>query len=266
MSELPTAVQFTPANTSGGLVCAGLKKSFGGVQALAGVNLSTPSSGILAITGPNGAGKTSLFSVITGFLRADEGRIFFDGVEITRKAPHAIARLGIARTFQEVRLVRTETTLANVMLAYPRQKGEGLLSAITRIAVRKEELRNRVEAIEVLRMVGLQEKMLETPDQLSHGQRKLLALAMCLATEARVILLDEPVSGVNPRTMGEIVHLLVQLKSLGKLILLIEHNLHFVRDLADAVVVMDHGRIIAEGVPAEVFNRPEVLEAYIGGN
>lgn len=244
--------------------CDGLSKSFDGVQALVDLHLVLSSEGIAAIIGPNGAGKTTLINVLTGFIRPDSGRVFFGERDITRLAPHKIARLGIARTFQDLRLILQVPALDNVMLARPNQRGERLFYALTRFGVKKEEARNREESMRLLRFVGLDEKADELAGELSYGQQKLLTLACCLATEARVLLLDEPVAGVHPEMAGRILDLLRQLRDHGKLIVFIEHDISAVRQVADVVIVMDEGRIIAQGEPADVLERKEILEAYLG--
>ncbi len=247
-----------------GLRCEGLSKSFDGVRALAGVTLGFPSSGIVAIIGPNGAGKTTLLNVWTGFLRAEQGRSFFGERELTRMAPHKVARQGMARTFQDLRLIQQVTVLENVMLARPNQKGERLWHALFRFGVAAEEARNREEALRLLRFVGLEDKAQEAAGELSYGQQKLLTLACCLATEARILLLDEPVAGVHPEMAAKILGLLRELKAMGKLVVFIEHDIAAVRQVADLVIVMDEGRIIAQGPPKEVLERPEIMEAYVG--
>jgi ABC-type branched-subunit amino acid transport system ATPase component len=249
---------------SGQLRCEGLSKSFDGVRALADVQLEFPSAGIVAIIGPNGAGKTTLLNVLTGFLRPDAGRIVFDDWELTRMAPHKIARRGIGRTFQDLRLITQVTVLENVMLARPNQKGERLLPALLRFGVAKEEGENRKEAMRRLKFVGLEEKVNELAGELSYGQQKLLTLACCLATGARILLLDEPVAGVHPEMVSKILGLLRELRDEGKLVVFIEHDIASVREVADLMVVMDEGKIIAQGKPAEVLQRPEIIEAYVG--
>src|SRR6185369_15883449 len=164
--------------------CEGLNKSFDGTRALQDVRLEFPSTGIVAIIGPNGAGKTTLLNLLAGFLRADAGRCFLGRRELTRLAPHRIARLGIARTFQDLRLIALVPVLENVMLARPNQKGERLLSALLRFGVAQEESRNREEAMRWLRFVGLDKMGHEVAGELSYGQQKLLTLACCLATDA----------------------------------------------------------------------------------
>jgi ABC-type branched-subunit amino acid transport system ATPase component len=246
------------------LHCEGLSKSFDGVRALADVSLELPPSGIVAIIGPNGAGKTTLINVLTGFLRPQAGRAFLGEQELTRLAPHRMARLGIARTFQDLRLISLVPALENVLLARQKQKGEELWRALLRAGVAAEEARNRDEALRWLRFVGLEEKASEATGELSYGQQKLLTLACCLATGARILLLDEPVAGVHPDTILKILGLLRQLRVMKKLVVFIEHDIAAVRQVADLVIVMDDGKVIAQGMPAEVLERPEIMEAYVG--
>ncbi len=172
--------------------------------------------------------------------------------------------MGVARTFQDLRLILQVPVIDNVMLARPNQRGERLFYALTRFGVKKEEERNRDEATRLLRFVGLEEKAGELVGELSYGQQKLLTLACCLATEARILLLDEPVAGVHPDMASRILDLLRQLRDEGKLVVFIEHDISAVRSIAEHVIVMDHGKIIAQGIPSEVLERAEILEAYLG--
>ncbi|MCK6483019.1 MAG: ABC transporter ATP-binding protein [Phycisphaerae bacterium] len=244
--------------------CESLYKSFDGVHALVGVSLTLPTTGIVAIIGPNGAGKTTLLNVWTGFIRADAGRCALSDRDITNLAPDRIARLGVARTFQDLRLIQQISVLENVMLARPNQRGERLWAALLRTGVAREEAVNRQQALSLLRFVGLAENANQLARALSYGQQKLLTLACCLATEAKILLLDEPVAGVHPEMADRILELLVKLRNEGKLIVFIEHDISAVRRIANLVIVMDAGRIIAEGPPADVLERPEILEAYVG--
>jgi ABC-type branched-subunit amino acid transport system ATPase component len=247
----------------GNLRCINLHKSFDGVRALDGVTLDFPAEGIAAIIGPNGAGKTTLLNVLTGFLRADSGKCCVGERETTRLPPHRIARLGVARTFQDLRLITQVSLLDNVMLARPHQRGEGFFSALFRLGVAAEEERNRAEAMRLLRFVGLEEKAEDLAGEISYGQQKLLSLACCLATDARILLLDEPVAGVHPDMRDHIIALLRNLSGAGKAIVFIEHDLAAVRQAADHVIVMDDGKVIAQGHTSEVLERPEILEAYL---
>jgi neutral amino acid transport system ATP-binding protein len=246
------------------LGCEGLSKSFDGTQALQDVRLEFPATGIVAIIGPNGAGKTTLLNVLTGFLRADAGRFFLGERQLTGLAPHRIARLGIARTFQDLRLISQVAVLENVLLARPNQKGERLLPALLRFGVAQEEAKNRDQAMRWLRFVGLEQKANEAAGELSYGQQKLLTLACCLASEGRILLLDEPVAGVHPDMVSQILDLLRRLRDQGRLVVFIEHDIAAVRQVADLVIVMDEGRIIAQGRPNDVLERPEIMEAYVG--
>jgi ABC-type branched-subunit amino acid transport system ATPase component len=245
------------------LRCCNLSKSFDGVHALVELDLDFP-SGITSIIGPNGAGKTTLINILTGFLRPDTGRCLLGTREITRLSPFSIARLGIARTFQDLRLIQKVPALENVMLARPRQRGESLIGALLRVGIAREEFQNRDEATKLLRFVGLQEKADDLVSELSYGQQKLLTLATCLATEARILLLDEPVAGVQPEMARNILDLMRALAHNGKQVVFIEHDITAVRQVADHVIVIDHGKIRAQGAAEEVLERPDILEAYLG--
>ncbi|MCK4343173.1 MAG: ABC transporter ATP-binding protein [Phycisphaerae bacterium] len=246
------------------LRCESLRKSFGGVRALDGLSVQFDTDGIVAIIGPNGAGKTTLLNVLTGFLPADGGQCYCGDRDITRLAPHRIARLGIARTFQDLRLIQQVPVVENVMLARPHQRGEKLLSALLRFGVAEEERRNREEAMRLLEFVELTADAAKPAGELSYGQQKLLTIACCVATEARMLLLDEPVAGVHPEMVTQILGLLGQLRNEGKLVVFIEHDIAAVRQAADVVIVMDEGKVIAQGPPSEVLERPEIMEAYVG--
>ncbi len=243
--------------------CKGLSKSFDGVRAVANLDLQFPSSDITSIIGPNGAGKTTLINILTGFVRADAGQCFLGAHDITRRAPDYIARLGVARTFQDLRLILQVPVLDNMMLARPHQRGESLIGALLRIGLAKEEIQNRDEAMRLLKFVGLEEKANDRAGEMSYGQQKLLTLACCLATEARILLLDEPVAGVHPEMAEKILDLMRKLRDEGKLILFIEHDMSAVRRIADHVIVMDHGKVRAQGAPKEVLESQEIMEAYL---
>lgn len=245
------------------LRCEGLHKLYGGVHALAGVDIEFPDSGIVAIIGPNGAGKTTLLNVLTGFVPPDSGRCCLGDLEMTHLVPHRIVQIGIARTFQELRLVRRLSALENVQLGRPHQRGERLWALLSFRGLAEEESRNRAEANRLLRYVGLESTAHQPAGTLSWGQQKLLSLACCLATECDILLLDEPVSGVHPELVLQILELLRRLRADGKLVVFIEHNILAVRQVADAVIVMDEGQIIAQGPPDDVLERPEILEAYL---
>lgn len=258
MNARPAPERGTPA-----LRCTGLRKSFGGVIALADVTIDFPAAGVVAIIGPNGAGKTTLINGISGFLRLDAGRCYVGGREITRLRPYQIVRLGLVRSFQDIRLIQQESVLDNVMLARPRQRGEALLWTLWPMAGKAEEVLNAAAARDELRFVGLEGEASSVASELSYGQQKLLALACCLATGSEIFVLDEPVAGVHPDMITHILELLRRLKDDGKLVIFVEHNIDAVRQVADRVIVLDEGKVIADGDPATVLARPEILHAYV---
>jgi ABC-type branched-subunit amino acid transport system ATPase component len=245
------------------LSCRGVEKSFGGVRALSNIDLNFSSGRITSIIGPNGAGKTTLINILTGFLQPEAGKCFLGQQEISGLSVPRIARLGVGRTFQDLRMILGVPVLENLMLARPRQRGERLFGALLRLGLREEENSNYKEAIRLLRFVGLEQRASDLAGELSYGQQKLLSLACCLAMEAKIILLDEPVAGVHPNMAARILGVLQELRDQGKLIIFIEHDISAVRAVADHVVVMDQGQVIAQGVPGEVLERPEIVEAYL---
>ncbi len=240
-----------------------LCKSFGGLHVLREVSFELSSPGIVALIGPNGAGKTTLLNVLTGFLSADAGHCTLNRREITHLPPHRIVQLGAARTFQDLRLIRQVSVLENIMLARPHQRGERLVDALLRFGVAQQEKRNRQVVMELLRFVGLEKMARNLGSELSYGQQKLLSLACCLATGAKVLLLDEPVAGVNPNLVAQILKLMGQLRDQGKLIVFIEHDIQAVRQIADWVMVMDAGKIIIQGSPADILSRRSIMEVYL---
>jgi len=249
-----------------GIRCERLSKSFNGLKALQEVSLSLPRPGIVGVVGPNGSGKTTLFNVLTGFLSPDEGRWFVDEKEGTRQPPYAIARLGVSRSFQDVRLAGRVTVLENLLLALSPTNRETLGAAILgffRTELRREQCLVK-RALELLHGVGLEEMAEHEAGELSYGQRKLLALACCMAREPGVVLLDEPLAGVHPELTGRIISLMRSMASEGKLIVFVEHDLESVRGVADHMVAMNAGRVLAQGSPAQVLGQSELLRAYMG--
>lgn len=241
-----------------------LTKSFNGSYAVHSVNLSITPGAITAIIGPNGAGKTTLVDVITGFLRADSGQCYLGSSNITGLTPDRIAQRGVVRSFQHPRLTRRITVLENVMLARPHQRGEKFVWALSHIGLKSEESRIRAESLQFLDLVGLGHEADQLAGELSYGQQKLLGIACCAATEAPVLLLDEPISGLDPDSARKILSLLNDLKCNNRTLVFIEHDIAAVRSVADVVVVMDEGKIVIQGSPAEVLDRPEILEVYFG--
>lgn len=247
------------------LVTRNIRKHFDGVTALDGVNLTVPAGLIYGLIGPNGSGKTTLFNIITGFMAADEGTVTFDARPITRLPPYQIARRGLIRTFQASLCPQQMTVMENMLLAARRQSGERMVNLLTHPGtVRREERAHLERARELLQIVKLSDKVDEYAGSLSGGQKKLLMLAQALMAEPRLVLLDEPVAGVNPKLIDEIAEVIQRLRKEGQNFLIVEHNMNFVRNTCDQVSVLDAGQVIAEGAAAEVLSRDDVLHAYLG--
>ncbi|MBN2138351.1 MAG: ABC transporter ATP-binding protein [Sedimentisphaerales bacterium] len=241
-----------------------LEKSFDGIRALADFSCSLRQGEILGLIGPNGAGKTTLLHVISGFLPPESGRVMFQGKDLLGLPAHKIAMIGIARTFQTLRLIRQVSVLDNVLLSFRHQLGEKLGSIFFQWKNSKEqETANRKEALRLLEQAGLSEKANEPAEDLSYGQQKLLSLVFCLAAKGELLLLDEPVAGIAPEMIEKILGIIRDLPSKGKSVILIEHNLDAVMQICDRVIFMDVGAKVSEGTPDEVRNDPRVIEAYI---
>jgi neutral amino acid transport system ATP-binding protein len=241
-------------------------KRFGGLLAVSGASFEVDESSITALIGPNGAGKTTLFNVVSGFLRADGGRVLLAGERIDGRPPHRVCSRGLVRTFQTPKALTRMSVLDNMLLAAPRQPGERLwrLAATPRTALRRErEVRTR--ARELLRLVRLDELADDYAGTLSGGQRKLLEFARALMTEPRIVLLDEPMAGVNPTLALQLLEHMRALREIeGLTFLLIDHDLEVVMSVSDRVLVMSEGRVIAAGTPDAVRADPLVVDAYLG--
>jgi branched-chain amino acid transport system ATP-binding protein len=242
-----------------------ISKSFGGLHVLHDVNLSVPQGAIFGLIGPNGAGKTTVFNLITGLLDPTRGDITFEGSNLLRRKPHEITRMGIARTFQNIRLFKEMTLLENVVVGSYRHMDYGFASLLLGLPkYRQHEARARERALELLSWMKLDHKANDLADNLSYGEQRRLELARALATEPRLLLLDEPVAGMNTGERAELMREILAIRDRGYTILMIEHDMRFVMGLCERIAVLNFGKIIACGGPEDIRNNEQVIEAYLG--
>ena len=243
----------------------GLVKHFIGVTAVDRVDLSVERGELVSLIGPNGSGKTTLFNCVTGYLAADGGRVLFRGRDVTNASAHRVARLGIARTFQQVSVFPRLSALDNLLVFVQQHQEEQLMARLLRTRpLRRLELEAIERARRLLELVGLADRASAAAGGLSYGQRKLLAFAAALMPDPELLLLDEPAAAVNPTMINQMKQHILALHRQGKTIVLVEHNMDVVMDISQRIVVLDHGQKIAEGPPQAIRRDARVVEAYFG--
>ena len=243
-----------------------IKKNFGGILSVDGVSLVIKEGEIVSIIGPNGAGKTTVFNILTGVYTTDEGTIVFNGEEIHNKSPIHIVKAGISRTFQNIRLFSDLRVIENVLIGSHLNTKYGIFSSIFRTKkIKNEEDRETIRAIELLKSIGLDYRRDEYAANLPYGEQRKLEIARSLATGAKLILLDEPAAGMNPKESAELMEFIRKIRIMGYTVLMIEHDMSVVMNISDRIYVIDHGKPVANGLPEEIAKNKNVIKAYLGG-
>lgn len=248
------------------LVADDVNRHFGGLVAVDVAHLEVQRGAITALIGPNGAGKSTLFNVLTGFDRADTGKWTFSGATVTNTPPHRLARKGMVRTFQLTKSLSRLTVLDNMLLGAGGQTGESMLASLMPFTWRAQEKKNTDRAMVLLERFNLSEKAQDFAGSLSGGQRKLLEMARALMLEPQLVMLDEPMAGVNPALKQSLLDHIRDIREEGTTVIFVEHDMDMVRDVSDWVVVMAQGKIIAEGRPETVMRDQRVIDAYLGAH
>ena len=248
------------------IVVDGVTRTFGGLTAVSVDHLEVQRSGITGLIGPNGAGKTTLFNLLTGFDQPNTGSWSFDGRPLGKLAPHQVARLGVVRTFQLTKALSRLTVLQNMLLGAQGQKGESFLRALVPGTWRAQERANTEKAMDLLTRFKLDRKKDDFAGTLSGGQRKLLEMARALMSDPKVVMLDEPMAGVNPALTQSLLGHVKDLREQGMTVVFVEHDMDVVRDISDWVVVMAAGKVIAEGPPESISQNQAVVDAYLGAH
>jgi branched-chain amino acid transport system ATP-binding protein len=239
--------------------------NFGGLVAISDLNLTVCDGEIVGLIGPNGAGKTTAFNVFTGFLRPTDGEVRYRGTLLNGLKPHKIAGLGLVRTFQRTSIFQNNSVFENVLIGLHRQARSTVWDTLLALPREKAAERDLADnAHEILRLVGLEPRSAELAGALPYGEQRLLGIALALAAQPSMLLLDEPVSGMNPTESAKVVKLVETIRASGVTILLVEHDMPMVMQVSDRIVVLNYGRIIAEGPPAVIQRNPDVIRAYLG--
>jgi branched-chain amino acid transport system ATP-binding protein len=254
------------APTAAALFCSeGLHKRFGGVRAVRDISLSIPHGSVFAIIGPNGAGKSTLLNLMSGLYQPDAGRMVFDGVDLVGVPAHKRVRLGLARTFQKIRLFKQLSVLGNVIAAFHVHHDIPAWQYVVHgAAFARDHARCRAEAMNLLRFVGLEARASVLAASLAYGEQRMLELARALATSPRLLMLDEPAAGLNAAEVERLLERIRILRERGMTVIVVEHNMDLVMKVADRVLVMDYGQYLFEGTPTEVQANPTVIAAYLG--
>jgi branched-chain amino acid transport system ATP-binding protein len=262
----PDQAAAVQAPTAAALFCSeGLHKRFGGVRAVRDISLSIPHGSVFAIIGPNGAGKSTLLNLMSGLYQPDAGRMVFDGVDLVGVPAHKRVRLGLARTFQKIRLFKQLSVLGNVIAAFHVHHDIPAWQYVVHgAAFARDHARCRAEAMNLLRFVGLEARASVLAASLAYGEQRMLELARALATSPRLLMLDEPAAGLNAAEVERLLERIRILRERGMTVIVVEHNMDLVMKVADRVLVMDYGQYLFEGTPTEVQANPTVIAAYLG--